>query len=395
MLIQRLLLCLYGIGTNVGLKRVSNGNNDVNYSDLRYIKRRFITPCRVREAIKHVVNQTLLLRDPLIWKGNVTVACDSKKIDVWDQNLMSQWHARYKGTGVMVYWHVDTKSLCVYSQMKTCLSSEVASMLQGVLHHGTDMDVQAATMDTHGQSLPGFGFSDLLHVDLLPRIKGIQREKLFLPDNNLRKDLPHLDLILDRPIDWELIRANYKALIKYAAALQLGTVDSDIILKRFKNTNYQHPVYQALIELGRVIKTIFICRYLDSEDLRIDINASQNIVERINGFVDFVFYGKLGEISTNRANDQELAILCLHLLQASLVYMNTLFIQEILADPAWLNKLTENDKRALTPLLHGHINPYGLFFLDMMARIIVESQPASNEEQYESNISEDLCKAVC
>ena len=75
--------------------------------------------------------------------------------------------------------------------------------------------------------------------------------------------------------------------------------------------------------------------------------------------------------------------------------MNTLFIQEILKDPEWVNKLTENDKRALTPLLHAHINPYGLFFLDMMVRIIIQSPPASNEEQYESDIPESLRQKVC
>ncbi len=372
---KRLLLSLYGIGTNTGLKRTGSGNQDVTYNDLRYIKRRFITASRIRAAIVRVVNKTLALRDTNIWgEGNISVACDSKKINVWDQNLMSQWHARYRGPGVMIYWHVDQKSLCIYSQLKTCLSSEVASMMQGVLHHGTEMEVKEATMDTHGQSLPGFGFSDLLHFTLLPRIKGIQREKLSLPDEGSRKAYPELDLILGSPINWQLIHDSYDELVRYAAALKLGTVDSDIILKRFKSTNYQHPVYKALIELGKAIKTIFLCRYLHSEELRIEINASQNIVERVNGFMDFIFYGKLGEISTNKTQDQELAILCLHLLQASLAYINTLLIQQVLSTPNWKGKLSDTDKRAITPLIHGHINPYGLFPLDMNTRIDIEIQ---------------------
>jgi TnpA family transposase len=47
-------------------------------------------------------------------------------------NLMLEWHARYKGRGVMVYWHVDENALCIYSQLKTCSSSEVDAMLKGV-----------------------------------------------------------------------------------------------------------------------------------------------------------------------------------------------------------------------------------------------------------------------
>ena len=40
---KRLLLCLYGIGSNTGLKRISIANGDVNYSNLCYVKKRFIT----------------------------------------------------------------------------------------------------------------------------------------------------------------------------------------------------------------------------------------------------------------------------------------------------------------------------------------------------------------
>ncbi|MBP9726691.1 MAG: Tn3 family transposase [Gammaproteobacteria bacterium] len=52
-----------------------------------------------------------------------------------------------------------------------------------------------------------------------------------------------------------------------------------------------------------------------------------------------------------------------------MVYINTLIIQEILAEPKWKNVLTEKDFRALTPLIYEHINPYGLFPLDLVQRL--------------------------
>jgi hypothetical protein len=64
-----------------------------------------------------------------------------------------------------------------------------------------------------------------------------------------------------------------------------------------------------------------------------------------------------------------LFVLSLHLLQACLVYINTLMIQEVLAAPKWLQRMTPEDFRALTPLLYAHINPYGLFELDMAKRL--------------------------
>ncbi len=81
----------------------------------------------------------------------------------------------------MVYWHVERKSLCVHSQLKTVSSSEAAAMIEGVLHHCTDMEVDRTYVDSHGQSEVAFSFSHLLGFQLLPRLKGIHRQKLYHP----------------------------------------------------------------------------------------------------------------------------------------------------------------------------------------------------------------------
>jgi len=96
-------------------------------------------------------------------------------------------------------------------------------------------------------------------------------------------------------------------------------------------------------------------------------------VENWNSANDFIFFGKGGEIATNRFEDQELAMLSLHLLQISLVYINTLMIQQVLADRVWLDRMEPDDFRTLTPLIYAHINPYGTFELDMQKRLYLEA----------------------
>ena len=62
-------------------------------------------------------------------------------------------------------------------------------------------------------------------------------------------------------------------------------------------------------------------------------------------------------------------MLCLHLLQICLVYVNTLMIQQVLAEPEWHDRLTAVDLRGLTPLKWQHVNPYGTFTLNMSERL--------------------------
>ena len=163
---KRLLINLYGLGTNTGIKRLSLGELGEKYQDLLYVRRKFIHKSQLRNAIAEIVNATFAAKLPQIWgEGTTTCASDSKKFGAWDQNLITEWHIRYSGRGVMIYWHVDKNSACIYSQLKTCSSSEVAAMIEGLLRHCTNVKVEKNYVDSHGQSEVAFAFTHLLGFD--------------------------------------------------------------------------------------------------------------------------------------------------------------------------------------------------------------------------------------
>jgi TnpA family transposase len=370
MLQPRLLLCLHGLGTNAGLQRMAGLQSGVTARDLAYVRRRYLTTDGLRRAIAIVTNGTLHARNPTIW-GDGTTACaaDSKHFGAWDQNLTTQWHVRYSGRGIMIYWHVERKSLCIHSQIKSPSSSEVASMIEGVVHHCTEMEVDRQYVDSHGQSTIAFAFCRLLGFQLMPRLKAIHSQKLSRPDAGQPEAYQNLQLALAKPIDWDLIRQQYDQMVKYVTAVRLGTAETEAILRRFTRNNIQHPTYRAFAELGKAVKTIFLCRYLHSEDLRREINEGLNVIEQWNSANDFIFFARHGEFASNRREDHEISMLALHLLQNCMVYINTLMLQQTLAQPQWTGKLGARDLSALTPLIWEHVNPYGRFDLDMRIRL--------------------------
>jgi TnpA family transposase len=177
-----------------------------------------------------VVSAIFCVRHPHIWgEGTTACASDSKKFGAWDQNLMTEWHVRYGGRGVMIYWHVEHKSTCIYSQLKTCSSSEVAAMIEGVLRHCTEIIVNKQYVDSHGQSEVAFAFCHLLGFELLPRLKAIHAQKLYRVEAGQPEEYPNLEPVLTRAIDWILIRQQYDQMVKYATALRLGIAETESI----------------------------------------------------------------------------------------------------------------------------------------------------------------------
>ena len=170
-------------------------------------------------------------------------------------------------------------------------------------------------------------------------------------------------------------------MIKYATAIRTGTASTEAILRRFTKANAVHPAYQAMAEVGRAQRTIFIARYLRDRDLQREIGEGLNVVESWNRGNAVIFFGKGGDIATNRRDEQELSVLCLRILQAALVYVNTLMVQDVLADQAWADRLTTEDRRGLTPLFWSHVAPYGEVRLDMGRRLPLDgTAPATPPE---------------
>lgn len=375
-LAQRLLLAIYAYGTNTGIRAVAGGAHGHSEDDIRYARRRYLSLEAARRIAIEIANATFTARRTSIWGENSTaIASDSTHFGVFDQNIFTEYHSRYGRRGVLIYWSVEKGSVVIHSQLLNCSASEVHAMVDGAIHHGTEMAVEANYVDTHGQSEIGFGITKLLGFDLLPRIKRINKVKLYRPAAGEPDLWPGLRPAMTRPINWTKISEQYDQAVKYATAIRTGTASTEAILRRFMKANATHPTYQAMIELGRAQKTIFLARYLRSRVLQREINDGLNVIESWNRANSVIFFGKNNEIASNRRDEQEMSVLCLRICQAAMVYINVLMLQDILAEEEWDGVLTAEDERGLTPLFWSHVLPYGEIKLNMDARLAL-STPA-------------------
>ena len=172
---RRLLLCLFGLGTNTGLKRVCATMPEDAYHELLYVRRHYLHADALRNAIAHVANAIFRIRAAHIWGGHDGLCLGREAFWGVGPESVNGMAPPLWGRGVMVYWHVEKRAVCIYSQLKTVSSSEVATMLEGLLRHGTEMPLEK-TMWTVMASEVAFAFCHLLNFQLLPRLKGIHRQ---------------------------------------------------------------------------------------------------------------------------------------------------------------------------------------------------------------------------
>ncbi|MDT0405239.1 Tn3 family transposase [Streptomyces edwardsiae] len=127
---------------------------------------------------------------------------------------------------------MEKKSLAIHFQLINCTVSEVAAMIEGAMRHCTTMDVEVNYADSQGQSEIGFGITGLLNFDLPPRIKRINKVKLYRPVAGEPDAYPQLTPALTRPVRWELIAQQYDQMIKYATEIRTRTGSTEAILRR-------------------------------------------------------------------------------------------------------------------------------------------------------------------
>ena len=165
----------------------------------------------------------------------------------------------------------------------------------------------------------------------------------------------------------------YDEMVKATVALTRGTATAEAILKRYNSYNVTHPTYKALAEVGKAEKSIFLCDYLRSRETQQEVHEGLNVVETWNATNDFLCYGRQGELATTSREQQEIVTLSLQLLQNCLMLINTRLLERTIEREGLWERLSPEDLRALTPLFHGHINPYGQFALDLTRPSFLEA----------------------
>lgn len=228
--------------------------------------RRFTTE-KLNLASADVVNAYLLLDLVRAWGDGTSVAADGTQVDTLIDNLLAESHIRYGGYGGIAYHHIADNYIALFSHFIPCGVWEAVYIIEGLLEQLSDAEPDTIHADTQGQSYPVHGLAHLFGFDLLPRIRNWQDLIFYRHAADAR--YAHIDALFGDPgenaINWVLIETHWADLMQVVLPIRAGRLSSTLLLRRLGTESRKNNVYKAFRELGRVIRTITLLRFVSDQ----------------------------------------------------------------------------------------------------------------------------------
>ena len=157
------------------------------------MNRRHVSLDKLNAALTDIINRYNVLNLPKLWGDGTSAAADGTKYELYEENLLSEYHIRYGGYGGIAYHHVADSYVALFSHFIPCGTWEAVYIIDGLLKNKSDIQPDTIHADTQGQSTPVFALAYLLGIKLMPRIRNWQDLTFYRPKKETVYQ--HIDLL--------------------------------------------------------------------------------------------------------------------------------------------------------------------------------------------------------
>ncbi|MBW8308281.1 MAG: Tn3 family transposase [Candidatus Paracaedibacteraceae bacterium] len=327
---------IIGLGCNIGLSKIAKISTGVQENTLLNTANWYFNHKNLLAANDSLVKMIHKLSLPNIFikeKDKIHASSDGRKVNVGVDSLLASYSFKYfgKDKGVSVYTFIDERQALFHPLVMSSAEREAAYVIDG-LQDNDVVKVAIHSTDTHGYSEIIFAATHFLDIAFAPRIKNINSQKLYAFSSGKTYKKRGYKILPSRTINQKLIEQYWEDILRFMVTLKLKKVTASQLFKRLSSYAKDNPLYKALKEFGRIIKSLFILTYYDDVILRQRIEKQLNRIELSNKFSNAVFYANDGEFKQATKEEQEISTLCKVIIQNAIVLWNYLYLSQLLAN---------------------------------------------------------------
>jgi TnpA family transposase len=374
---RSLLATMIAHGTNLGLAAMSQSVDTLTADALQDTSRWFLRDATIKAANIILVDYHHGLKLSSIWGDGSRSSSDGQRFAVERDSLLGSIYPRYFGyydRALQLYTHTSDQNSVYGTQAISCTPREAGYVLGGILDNDTALAIREHTSDTHGFTEHLFGLCALLGITFMPRLKDLPDQVLSRIDRGA--DYGALQPLLRGRINVELILEQWDQLVRLAASLKDRLTPAHVVMQRLVNANASDRLADALSQLGRLMKTLHILRYIQEEPLRDTIQLQLNRGEFRHTLAKSLFFANWGSFRSGDYEEVMNKASCLSLLSNAVLVWNTVHIARIVDQlRAAGHEAKDQDLARVSPLAHAHVIPNGSYFQSPRRRAEAAPEP--------------------
>jgi len=325
-----LYAALIAHGTEIDAKSVAAMTPLVDPGQVSVAMRTLESAGRLRHANERVLEFQVKHAIAECWGGGERASSDMMSLDASKHLWNARVDPRRRTHAAGIYTHVLDQHGIIYDQPIVLNERQAGPAIEGVVRYNDAAErvrLSLLAVDTHGYTNAGMSIAKFLGFDLCPRLRNLAERKLFLPHNI---DTPEgLEQLIVSEVSLRAIRLGWDELVRHAASIFSGRVSASVAMQRFFGSAAKGDrVQRAADQLGRLLRTLFLCDYFSNPDFRREIHTILNRGESVHQLQRAVYYGKIAP-ERGRRIDEMIAISGSHTLLTNLVIAwNTHRMQE-------------------------------------------------------------------
>lgn len=355
---ERLISTIFCYGCNIGPNQTANCLKGVNRRQLAWLNLRYTSDRSLSKAISHVIKEYQKLEITQHWGNGSSMSADGTHRETLEDNLLSEFHIRYRKTGRICYFLTADTYICMFSHFIPCGIHESNFLFDGLANSDLQNKPNRIHGDSHAQTLSAFGLGYLLGIELMPRIKNVKKLDFFRPMANQK--FKNIGPLFKQSINWPIIAEHLTEMYRIAISIKRGTLTPSTLLRRMGTKSRKNRLFYAFQELGKVIRTKFLLKYISDYQMRCFIQRETNKSEQFNNFAQWVSFFNGGRIDEQHRHEQEKMVKHQHLLANMVILHNAQAMTQALNDMKTRgDEINEELLRHLSPYRTSHINRLG------------------------------------
>jgi len=338
---------------------------------LNWVKQNYLRAETLVKANAKLVDYQSTLPLAKKWGGGEVASADGMRFVTPNSTINSRPNRKYFGSkrGITWYNFVSNQFSGFHGIVVPGTLRDSIFVLEGLLEQQTGLKPVEIMTDTAGASDMVFGLFWLLGYQFSPRLADAGESVFWRVDKEANYGV--LNALARSCVNVKKMEQHWEDMMRIAGSLKLGTVQASELISSLLKSDRPSSLAKAIIEAGRINKTLYLLNYINDEDYRRRILTQLNRGEGRHAVARAICHGQRGEIRKRYREGQEDQLGALGLVLNALVLWNTIYMQASLDYLRQQGKdVKEEDEARLSPLRDKHVNMLGHYSFTLTEQVL-------------------------